>query len=199
MPKARRAAIAMTTAALLAAAAAHAADVTSSTVTRIYPIRGATPTALVDDFHRHPYRGDRGPALANIHPAYTLTLTTRERTGGCGVGRVSVDIAFTMTLPKAVDAAAMNSSTRALWRQVERFAKRHELGHRSRYIACARRFVAKAKAMTAPTCMALEAAIRRLQRSAQATCEASQVGYDLSEARRAGKLGLFRIAREARR
>ena len=184
---------------LLAAAPALAADVTTRTITRDYFIAGTTPVAIVDYFHSHPFSGDSGPALANIRPAYQLNLTTRGGKGGCGVASINLDIAYTITLPKARDEAAMSAGTRAMWRSLARFAKAHELGHRQMYTACARRFVTRAKAIRAPSCAAVASAVRQLQRQSEAACEASQVNYDILEAWRAGKLAIFRAAREARR
>ena len=186
--------------ALFASTSTAVAGVTTRTEYRDYQLDGSTPTAIVDFFHAHPVPGDAGPALANIRDSYRLNLTTRQRPdGSCGVGNVDLDASFVITLPKADEESAMSGRTRAMWREVVAFARNHELGHRSMFLACAQNFVARASRLTAPSCGAVESAAERLQASMRAACDAGQGSYDAREARRAGNLSLFVAARLARR
>ena len=181
------------------AATATAADVTSRTTYRYYPMGGSTPVTIVDYFHAHPFPGDRGPALANLHASYSLAITTRERGGLCRVAAINLNVDFVITLPKATEEPRMSSATRSKWRTAVAFARAHEDGHRRMDLACARTFIARARQVSERSCSAVESEARRMLQNAEAACEARQVGYDLKEARRAGNLALFRAARLARR
>ena len=189
----------VTAAGIAATAAATAAEVTSRTTYRDYPIGGSTPRSIVDYFHNHPFPGDRGPALANLRADYALAITTKERGGLCRVATINLNVGFVVTLPRATEESRMSRGTRSMWRVAVAFARAHEDGHRRMDLQCARTFVARAKRISAESCWAVESDVRRLLQSAEAACQARQVGYDLKEARRAGNLALFRAARLARR
>ncbi len=178
--------------------AALAGEVGSTTATESYAMDGSTPRAIVAYFHNHPFPGDRGPALANIHYASDLDLTTRESGGRCRVANVRLDIDFVVTLPTANDLASMSRSTRWMWNQLAAFARAHEYGHRAMDLQCASSFVARAERLSGRTCEAVESAARDLLAASEAACDARQAGYDQRESVRAGNLAMFRAARLGR-
>ena len=193
----RRSAVVLLAACLLASSAG--AEVRTSTQTRIYSVGGSTAASLVSYMRSSPLHGDRGDAVANIRPNYSLAIATRSSGGVCRAGRVTLNVHFTMTLPQARNSSALSSGTRSAWYGFTSFARRHEETHRRIYVECANRFVAKAQRMTAGNCMALQGSIRRLLETDKAACERRQLAFDHADSRRVSGLGLFRMARASSR
>ncbi|MCB1490149.1 MAG: DUF922 domain-containing protein [Bauldia sp.] len=192
----RRAARIAVSVALAAGIATSAwAGVKTSTQYRSYYVSGSTARSLVSYMRSHPFRGDRGDAVANVRPNYRLSMATKSSGGTCRASAVNLHIAFTMTLPRARSESAMASSTRNAWRSFVSFAKRHESTHRNIYIQCGNSFVAKAQRMTNKSCGALQASIRRLLESEKRSCEAKQRAFDRRDYGRVRNLSLFRMGR----
>ncbi|HET7717131.1 MAG TPA: DUF922 domain-containing protein [Bauldia sp.] len=175
------------------------ADVRTSTQTRSYSVGGTTASSLVSYMRSNPFHGSRGDAIANIRPTYSLSTVTKQTGGTCRAAKVTLNIRFTMTLPQARSASAMSSSTRSAWNSFVAFTRRHEEAHRSIYIQCGNGFVAKAQRLTASSCGALQASIRRLLENEKRACEARQVAFDRKEYGRVAGLSLFRMARGSSR
>ena len=173
-------------------------EVRSTTAIESYAMDGSTPQAIVAYFRNHPFPGDRGPALANIHYASDLSLTTRESGGRCRVANVRLDIDFVITLPSNDETGAMSGRTRTMWNQLVSFARAHEFGHRAMDLQCARNFVIRAQRGMGASCPSVESAVRDLLAASEAACDAGQTSYDRREAARAGNLALFRAARRGR-
>ncbi len=119
---------------------AAAAEVRTTTSYRSYYVSGSTSRSLVSYMRSHPFRGDRGDAVANVRPTYRLSVATRMSGGTCRASKVTLSIGFAMTLPKARSESSMASSTRSAWRSFVAFAKRHESTHRSIYVSCGNQF-----------------------------------------------------------
>ena len=171
------------------------AEVRTTTSYRSYSVGGSTARSLVSYMRSHPFRGDHGDAVANVRPLYRLSVATRTSGGTCRASKVTLSIAFTITLPSARSESSMASSTRSAWRNFVAFARRHESTHRSIYISCGNNFVAKAQRLTASSCAGLQASIRRLLESEKRSCEVRQRSFDRSESRRVSGLSLLRMAR----
>jgi len=171
------------------------AEVRSSTQTRSYSVGGTTARSLVSYMRSRPFHGSRGDAVANIRPSYALNVATRQSGSVCRASKVTLNIRFVMTLPRAQSTSAMNASTRSAWNAFVAFTRRHEETHRSIYVQCGNNFVAKAERMTASNCGALQASIRQLLEREKSACEARQRAFDRSEYRRVAGLSLFRMAR----
>src|SRR5262245_32948241 len=75
------------------------AGVRSTTEFRAYVVGGTTAGSLVSYMRRRPFRGDYGPAVANIRPNYTLSIDTTFSDAVCSVRDVDLNINFVMTLP----------------------------------------------------------------------------------------------------
>jgi len=191
--RAARSALSMSLVAGMLSAAS--AEVRTTTSYRSYYVSGSTARSLVSYMRSHPFRGDRGDAVANVRPVYRLSVATRTSGGTCSASKVTLSIGFTMTLPKARSESSMASSTRSAWRSFAAFANRHESTHRSIYISCGNSFVAKAQRLTGSSCAGLQASIRRLLESEKRSCEVRQRSFDRSESRRVSGLSLFRMAR----
>lgn len=168
--------------------------VTTSTDLRTYPVEGTTALALLRYMDTHPVQGDHGAAYASIHPDYQLSLVTTQRGGMCVPQSVSVNVAFTETVPEAASRGAMNGRTRAAWDSFAAFARAHEAHHKASYIACATAFVVQAKRQSADECFALESSIRGMLAQMKRDCEAKQVPFDRAQARVLVNLRLFTAA-----
>ncbi|WP_319531098.1 DUF922 domain-containing protein [uncultured Cohaesibacter sp.] len=173
--------------------------VSNRTEVRDYRVHGETAGELVSYMKRRPFRGDYGPAMANIRPRYTLRTATSKTARGCRISELSLDIRFIMTLPKAIDSHRHSSSTRQAWRGFRAFAKRHEEGHRKIYLSCARRYASKVLLLP-PTlsCSSIERQARRMLREQEKACDIQHHAFDRREFRRVPSLSLFRQARQER-
>jgi predicted secreted Zn-dependent protease len=171
-----------------------AAGVSTSTQTSSYRVGGSTATDLVSYMRYHPFHGDSGAAVANIRPSYSLSVVTSQGGGACRASAVNLRVSFVMTLPSASSAAAMSPATRAAWNSFVAFARRHEERHRAIYLQCANTFVAKAKQMTAGSCLGLNVNIRNLLESQKRACDRLQLAFDRQDAPRVLGLSLFAMA-----
>jgi predicted secreted Zn-dependent protease len=181
---------------MIVAAGSVDAGVTSSTEIRDYRVQGTTAANLVAYMKGNPFPGDEGPALANIRQSYSLSIKTQDNAGVCRARSVDVNIHFVMTLPKAVDAPALQGSTRAEWYNFVAFARHHEETRRSIFLQCGRDFVAKAMQQTSRSgCFSLEASIRNMFEAAKAACDRKQLAYGRADDPRVRYLSLFAVAR----
>jgi predicted secreted Zn-dependent protease len=177
------------------------AEVGSSTEVRAYNVSGTSAASLISFMRNHPFHGDRGAAVANIRPYYSLSVFTKDpgKDGVCHADKVDVSIRFVMTLPKATNAGAMSAGTRSAWTGFTAFARQHEETHRGIYVDCANAFVAKVLQMTSmQSCGGLEASIRRELESAKRACELKQNAFDRRDYRRVFGLSLFQMAKYAK-
>jgi predicted secreted Zn-dependent protease len=174
------------------------AGVTATTATRYYAVGGSSKAGLAQKMRANPFRGDRGGAVANIRPKYSLTVVTTQANGSCRVSRVDLKVRFVMTLPRA-NESAMSASTRASWRSFVAFARRHEQTHRSIYLQCARDFAAKAQRLKGSSCGGLKAEARRMLNAADRACDKRHAAFDRGERRRLSGQSLFRSTRTAGR
>ena len=174
-------------------------EVRSSTQVQTYSVGGTTAASLVSYMRSNPFHGSKGDAVANIRPNYGLNVSSQQSGSVCRASRVTLNIRFVMTLPQARSVAGMASSTLSAWNSFVAFTKRHEETHKSIYIKCGNDFVAKAERLTAATCDALEAAVRRLFETEKAVCESRQRAFDRTDYKRVGGLALFAMARGSSR
>jgi predicted secreted Zn-dependent protease len=174
-----------------------AAEVRTSTRTQYYPVGGTSARTLVGYMRSNPYRGSNGDAVANIRPSYSLNVASRQSGGTCRPTKVTLNINFTVTVPRA--RSALDGATRTAWNGFVSFAKRHEEGHRRIYIQCGNAFVAKAERLSASNCATLQAATRRLLEVEKGVCEGRQRAFDRSEYGKVAGLALFKIAGNASR
>ena len=178
---------------------AASAGVRTSTQTQSYSVGGTTAASLVSYMRSNPFHGSRGDAVANIRPNYALNVATTQAGGTCRASNVTLNIRFVMTLPRARSAGAMASGTRSAWNSFVAFTRRHEETHRSIYVKCGNDFVAKAERLTASSCAALQASIRRLLETEKGVCESRQRAFDRADYGRVAGLSLFKMARGSSR
>ena len=174
------------------------AGVTSTTSTRYYNVSGTSRPALASKMRSNPFRGDRGGAVANIRPKYSLDVQTKKTGSTCQVSAVNLNVRFVLTLPRAKESA-MSSVTRSSWRSFVSFARRHEQRHRSIYLQCAKNFAAKAQRLSGPSCSALKSKARRLLTAEDRACDRRHAAFDRAERGRLVNQSLFRSTRTARR
>ena len=176
---------------------AAAAEVRTSTRTQYYTVGGTSARTLVGYMRSNPYRGSTGDAVANIRPSYSLDVASRQSGGTCRPTRVTLNINFIVTVPRA--RSALDGATRTAWNGFVSFAKQHEEGHRRIYIQCGNAFVAKAERLSASNCATLQAATRKLLEVEKSVCEGRQRAYDRTEYGKVAGLALFKIAGNASR
>lgn len=170
------------------------AGITSTTSHRYYTVSGTSQSTLARKMKSNPFRGDRGGAVANIRPKYSLKVDTSQSGGTCKVTNVNLNVRFTLTLPRA-NEGAMSSGTRSVWRSFVSFARAHEQRHRAIYLQCARNFVAKAQRLSGSSCAGLKAQAQRLLNAEDRACDRRHAAFDRSERRRLTSQPLFRTAR----
>jgi predicted secreted Zn-dependent protease len=145
---------------------------------------------------RHPFRGDYGPALANIRPRYRLKLTTlRGKEGLCRIKSTDLAIRFTMTLPSAQQRHRFSRQTKSQWTNFYRFARSHELRHKRIYLGCARNFERQIKKLRNRNCAALTRQARQKLRRQERQCDRQHRAFDGKDFPRVPHLPLFRAAR----
>ena len=88
----------------------------------------------------------------------------------------------------------MAASTRSAWNAFAAYARQHEDVHKRIYTQCANNFVAKAQRVTGPSCVAVQASVRRLLEAGKQACETRSRAYDHSERKRVAGMSLFRMA-----
>ena len=182
----------------LADSVSASAGVTSTTSTRYYNVSGTSRASLARKMRSNPFRGDRGGAVANIRPKYSLSVKTQKSGSTCRVSAVNLKVRFVLTLPRAKESA-MASGTRSAWRSFVSFARRHEQRHRSIYLQCSRNFAAKAKRLKGSSCGALKSQARRLLSTENRACDRRHRAFDRAERGRLVRQSLFRGTRTARR
>ena len=174
------------------------AGVRSATEFRGYVVGGKSAAGLVSYMRRRPFRGDNGPAVANIRPHYTLSVDTTYSDAVCAVKDLDLNINFVMTLPQARTPGAFSPGTRSAWNGFVDFARRHEEVHRTIYLDCADSIAAKALQLAAASCTELRARIDDMFKADNRACERRQRGFDRGEYRRLLRLSLFRAPRYAK-
>jgi len=173
-----------------------AANPRSTTVIRDYRVHGDTERSLVNSMKARPFRGDKGPAMANVRPKYRLRMETRKDKHVCRIKTLDLSIRFIMTLPRAVNKDRFAPRTRRTWSSFRAFAKRHESVHRRIYMNCARRFLRTARRRSVPgSCSRLRREVNRMLRDQKRDCERLNDAFDRRELSRLRTLSLFRNAR----
>jgi predicted secreted Zn-dependent protease len=172
------------------------AELRYTTSYRENPIRGTTPDQLWRYMARHPIIDEDGPALANITHDHKLSVETERSGGVCRVSRLDFSWQFVITLPRAVDEAAMTPATRAMWREFTAYLKQHEEHHRTIFIGCGRSFVAAAEKLTARgSCLGLKSKVKRFIDKQYDACMEKQRAFDRDSRQSVAKLGLRRAYR----
>ena len=188
--------LAVAAAVMFASSGAAAGGLSYTTVFKTHLVYGTTPQALWQYMVSHPIPDpDDGPALANILHDHKLAVTTTSSRGGCKVKQLNFTWHFVITLPKAVDYARMSSATKRMWQEFLAKAKWHELHRRSIFLGCGASFVPRAQKMTAPTCPALAARVRRYVDDEYAFCMQKQRAFGVADGPSVARLGLLRVGR----
>jgi len=165
---------------------------------RSYMVSGKSAMEVAAFMRRRPFRGDYGPAIANIRPRYAFTFKTDQRTSHCRVTRFSFKIDFTMTLPKARQETKFDGRTLSAWRSLRGFTRRHELVHRKIYLGCAKRAERAVLALRPRYCRGMGRKIRRLLNAEKKACKARHLAFDRREIRRLKHHRFFELARRQR-
>jgi predicted secreted Zn-dependent protease len=179
------------------AADGAAADLVHTTEYRAHAVHGATPGAIWRYMNAHPIIDpDDGPAYANLTHDHVLSVRTASESGICRVSALSFRWRFVLTLPKAVDQAAMDSRTRSMWNDFVAGLKHHEETHRAIFLRCGARFVPAAERMTGTgNCAGLERKVSRSIDQAYQACMADQREFEKRDRPRILGLAFINAAR----
>lgn len=174
------------------------AEIRSDLRERSYLVSGNTAKDVAAFMRRRPFRGDYGPAIANIRPRYAFTFKTEQHDNHCRVHRFQLTIDFTMTLPKARNRKAFDRRTLSAWRSLRGFTRRHELGHRKIYLDCARRVERTVLKARSRHCSGMGWTIRKILNESRKTCRQRHLAFDRREIRRLKHHRFFALARRQR-
>lgn len=174
------------------------AEIRSELRERSYLVSGKSAMEVAAYMRRRPFRGDYGPAIANIRPRYTYTFKTEQKENHCRAVRFKLKIDFTMTLPKARQETMFDPGTRSAWRSLRGFTRRHELVHRKIYLGCAKRLERAVLSLRPRTCGGIGWKIRKLLHEEKKACKARHLAFDRRELRRLTYHRFFELARRQR-
>jgi len=183
----------------LPAPAAMAGGLASNTVYRSHPVKGATAGEVWRYMLANPIIDpDDGPAFANITHDHRLSVQTESAGGLCRVTGLDFRWNFVITLPKAVDYAAMGATTKQMWDQFIAYLKKHEERHRTIFLDCGKAFVPAAAKLTGlPGCAGMDRKVRAYVDRQYAACMDRQRAFDRGEKATVAGLALVRAAKGA--
>ncbi len=181
------------------------ARVLHTTKTVYHPVRGQDAAAMLAYLFRHPVDGKKS-RLASLLSRMSVTRldvapgprgsATRGKTAaGCHVRAVELKVAFTITVPRAVETARLDAKTRKAWRAFVATARAHEEEHLAINLEMYRRIDREISALsTGKSCKSLSARMDRIVESAVRRGIARHTALDKRDTRRTPALPLFRMA-----
>ncbi|MGH6874245.1 MAG: DUF922 domain-containing protein [Aestuariivirgaceae bacterium] len=122
-----------------------------------------------------------GKAYASTRMDPKVTATTVATRDSCRIDKFQLDMTFTIRLPQLKDASVLDSSSRANFDRFYEFAKKHEEGHRSIWLACAAEAEALAVEVTAKTCSEAEAEALAIVDEVAKRCDLKHATFDTGE------------------
>lgn len=178
---------------------ARADGLSAGTAYKVNPVEGTTAPALWRYMLAHPIIDpDDGPAFANITHDHRLSIRTESAGGLCRVSDLGFHWSFVITLPKAVDYARMDASTKRMWDQFAAYLKKHEEEHRAIFMDCGKAFVPAATRLTGlPGCLGMDRKVRAFVDRQYAACMEKQRAFDRGQKSTVAALALVRAAQGA--
>jgi predicted secreted Zn-dependent protease len=122
-----------------------------------------------------------GKAYASTRMDPKVSATTAETRDGCRVDTFELEMTFTIKLPQLKDASAVDKASRANFDRFYEFARKHEEGHRSIWLACAKEAEALAVQVRAKTCSEAEAKALTIVDEVAKRCDAKHAEFDAAE------------------
>ncbi|MHA7775910.1 DUF922 domain-containing protein [Roseibium sp. M-1] len=174
------------------------AEIRSDLTEKSYVVRGTSAMEVAAFMRNRPFRGDYGPAIANIRPRYSYTFKTEKKQAQCRITQFRFQIHFTMTLPKARNEKAFDKRTRSAWRSLRSFTRRHEMVHRRIYLDCARDMERKVMKLRPRSCGGIDWQIRRIVNDGKKACREKHLAFDRRELKRLTYHRFFEMARRER-
>jgi predicted secreted Zn-dependent protease len=166
-------------------AAPEANVVIEDSAIEYYPIRGRTPYELhVSMMTNGPFnRIVNRRVYAEIAWNYRWKFDYAQDKGRCRIGKFSVTLVTTITMPRWMDEADAPAETRALWPSVVAKIRTHEDGHKAIGVEGANVLARRLGALSSyDTCAALGAAIRSEGERLVGEYAISQNAFDRAEA-----------------
>jgi predicted secreted Zn-dependent protease len=122
-----------------------------------------------------------GKAYASTRMDPKVSATTVATRDSCRIDTFQLDMTFTIKLPQLKDASAVDSASRKNFDRFYEFARKHEEGHRSIWLACAEEAEALAVEVTAKTCSEAEAKALSIVDEVAKRCDLKHAAYDAVE------------------
>jgi predicted secreted Zn-dependent protease len=122
-----------------------------------------------------------GKAYASTRMDPKVSATTVATRHSCRVDTFQLEMTFTIKLPQLKDASAVDAASRKNFDRFYEFARKHEEGHRSIWLACAKEAEALAVEVKASTCSAAEAKALSIVDEVAKRCDAKHAEFDAAE------------------
>jgi predicted secreted Zn-dependent protease len=146
-----------------------------------YLIVGSSPEGLYKSMINNGPLVGGGKAYASTRMDPKVTATTVATRDSCRIDKFQLDMTFTIKLPQLKDASSLDASSRASFDRFYEFAKTHEEGHRSIWLACAEEAEALAVEVTAKTCGEAEAKALSIVDEVAKRCDLKHAAFDAGE------------------
>jgi predicted secreted Zn-dependent protease len=146
-----------------------------------YLIVGNSPEGLYRSMISNGPLVGGGKAYASTRMDPKVTATTVATRDSCRIDKFQLDMTFTIRLPQLKDASSLEASSLAIFDRFYAFAKRHEEGHRSIWLACADEAEALAVEVTAKTCAEAEAKALNIVDEVAKRCDLKHAAFDAGE------------------
>jgi predicted secreted Zn-dependent protease len=146
-----------------------------------YLIVGSSPEGLYRSMISNGPLVGGGKAYASTRMDPKVTATTVATRDSCRIDKFQLDMTFTIKLPQLKDASSLDASSRAIFDKFYEFAKKHEEGHRSIWLACAEEAEALAVEVTAKTCGEAETKALSIVDEVAKRCDLKHAAYDAGE------------------
>jgi predicted secreted Zn-dependent protease len=146
-----------------------------------YLIVGSSPEGLYRSMISNGPLVGGGKAYASTRMDPKVTATTVATRDSCRIDKFQLDMTFTIKLPQLKDASSLDASSRAIFDKFYEFAKKHEEGHRSIWLACAEEAEALAVEVAAKTCSEAEAKALSIVDEVAKRCDLKHAAYDAGE------------------
>ncbi len=165
-----------------------------STSYQYYSVSGSSAASIHRNTHVPTgfFSSERSYANITTTPKVVATLSPGKKY--CRFNRLSLGAHFTIRLPKLAKGAGGNRNLRRKFATFVKFAKRHELTHRSIWIKCFSRSERKIRALRMKSCRSLDQAGAKIIERELAICERNNDRFDKVESRRVVRQAFVRAA-----
>ncbi len=142
----------------------------------------------------------RGPHVAGSRALASTTVKTQH--GGsmvsgtrCRVNKYTIDMQFTIRLPRLASRKALSPRTRKQWDAFAAFVRRHEERHKAIWIGCAVRTEQRIRKLRARSCTTVDRLSAKVIKEEQVRCNKAHDAFDARDQKNLARHPLVRAAR----